>query len=113
MSSSFSFMQDVDTAFLNKSDLEANMDALAQEADFLKALYLEVRLFSRCSWMKLLSLHAQSTESGLQVSGGCFRTPRSTPTQTFVLPVTVCGAEECQGGRRLHSHDALISQPKD
>ncbi|XP_055482972.1 keratin, type II cuticular Hb4 [Psammomys obesus] len=33
--------KDVDTAFLNKSDLEANMDALAQEADFLKALYLE------------------------------------------------------------------------
>ncbi|XP_021483469.2 keratin, type II cuticular Hb4 isoform X1 [Meriones unguiculatus] len=33
--------KDVDTAFLNKSDLEANMDALAQEADFLKTLYLE------------------------------------------------------------------------
>jgi hypothetical protein len=41
-------MQDVDTAFLNKSDLEANVDALTQEIEFLKALYLEVRLiFSR------------------------------------------------------------------
>lgn len=36
-------MQDVDTAFLNKSDLEANVDTLTQEIDFLKALYLEVR----------------------------------------------------------------------
>ncbi|XP_040608721.1 keratin, type II cuticular Hb4 isoform X2 [Mesocricetus auratus] len=33
--------KDVDTAFLNKSDLEANVDALAQEVEFLKALYLE------------------------------------------------------------------------
>uniref|UniRef100_A0A8C8YWC4 Keratin 84 n=1 Tax=Prolemur simus TaxID=1328070 RepID=A0A8C8YWC4_PROSS len=33
--------KDVDTAFLNKSDLEANVDTLTQEIDFLKALYLE------------------------------------------------------------------------
>nr|XP_042120628.1 keratin, type II cuticular Hb4 isoform X2 [Peromyscus maniculatus bairdii] len=33
--------KDVDTAFLNKSDLEANVDALAQEIEFLKALYME------------------------------------------------------------------------
>ncbi|XP_075816841.1 keratin, type II cuticular Hb4 [Microtus pennsylvanicus] len=33
--------KDVDTAFLNKSNLEANADALAQELEFLKALYLE------------------------------------------------------------------------
>ncbi|XP_004872744.1 keratin, type II cuticular Hb4 [Heterocephalus glaber] len=33
--------KDVDTAFLNKSDLEANVDMLTQEIDFLKALYLE------------------------------------------------------------------------
>uniref|UniRef100_A0A8C5KAM7 Keratin 84 n=1 Tax=Jaculus jaculus TaxID=51337 RepID=A0A8C5KAM7_JACJA len=33
--------KDVDTAFLNKSDLEANVDALTQEIEFLKALYLE------------------------------------------------------------------------
>lgn len=36
-------MQDVDTAFLCKSDLEANLDALTRELDFLKALYAEVR----------------------------------------------------------------------
>lgn len=33
--------KDVDSAFLNKSDLEANVDALTQETEFLKALYLE------------------------------------------------------------------------
>ncbi|KAM5288177.1 keratin, type II cuticular Hb4 [Ctenodactylus gundi] len=33
--------KDVDTAFLNKSNLEANVDTLSQEIDFLKALYLE------------------------------------------------------------------------
>ncbi|XP_013363901.1 PREDICTED: keratin, type II cuticular Hb4 isoform X2 [Chinchilla lanigera] len=33
--------KDVDTAFLHKSDLEANVDTLTQEIDFLKALYLE------------------------------------------------------------------------
>ncbi|XP_037701577.1 keratin, type II cuticular Hb4 [Choloepus didactylus] len=33
--------KDVDTAFLNKSDLEANVDALVQEIDFLKTLYMQ------------------------------------------------------------------------
>ncbi|KAM6154249.1 keratin, type II cuticular Hb4 [Erethizon dorsatum] len=33
--------KDVDTAFLNKSDLEANVDILTQEIEFLKALYLQ------------------------------------------------------------------------
>ncbi|XP_021569236.1 keratin, type II cuticular Hb4 [Carlito syrichta] len=33
--------KDVDTAFLSKSDLEANMEALIQEIDFLKTLYME------------------------------------------------------------------------
>ncbi|XP_054446758.1 keratin, type II cuticular Hb4 isoform X2 [Pteronotus mesoamericanus] len=32
--------KDVDTAFLNKSDLETNVDTLAQEIDFLKTLYM-------------------------------------------------------------------------
>lgn len=41
-----SFMQDVDTNFLNKSDLEANVETLAQEIDFLKTLYMEVRAHS-------------------------------------------------------------------
>lgn len=36
-------MQDVDTAFLNKSDLMANVDTLAQEIEFLKTLYEAVR----------------------------------------------------------------------
>lgn len=66
-------MQDVDTAFLNKSNLEANVDALAQEVEFLKALYLEVRLvFSRHSRMRVLSLHALEAESGLWVSSAGF-----------------------------------------
>lgn len=39
-------MQDVDAAFLNKSDLEANVDALIQEIDFLKNLYMAVRAHS-------------------------------------------------------------------
>ncbi|XP_008138929.2 keratin, type II cuticular Hb4 [Eptesicus fuscus] len=33
--------KDVDTNFLNKSDLEANVETLAQEIDFLKTLYME------------------------------------------------------------------------
>ena len=36
-------MQDVDTAFLSKADLEANVDTLIQEIDFLKTLYEAVR----------------------------------------------------------------------
>ncbi|KAI5164982.1 Keratin, Type Ii Cuticular Hb4 [Manis pentadactyla] len=37
--------KDVDAAFLNKSDLEANVDALIQEIDFLKNLYMaEIQL---------------------------------------------------------------------
>ncbi|XP_072653928.1 keratin, type II cuticular Hb4 [Canis lupus baileyi] len=37
--------KDVDTAFLNKSDLEANVDTLTQEIDFLKTLYMaEIQL---------------------------------------------------------------------
>lgn len=35
-------MQDVDTVFLNKSDLETNVDTLTQEIDFLKTLYMAV-----------------------------------------------------------------------
>nr|XP_012305676.1 keratin, type II cuticular Hb4 [Aotus nancymaae] len=33
--------KDVDAAFMQKSDLEANVDALTQEIDFLKTLYME------------------------------------------------------------------------
>uniref|UniRef100_G3QJZ1 Keratin 84 n=1 Tax=Gorilla gorilla gorilla TaxID=9595 RepID=G3QJZ1_GORGO len=33
--------KDVDAAFMNKSDLEANVDTLTQEIDFLKTLYME------------------------------------------------------------------------
>ncbi|XP_032204180.1 keratin, type II cuticular Hb4 [Mustela erminea] len=37
--------KDVDTAFLNKSDLETNVDTLTQEIDFLKTLYMaEIQL---------------------------------------------------------------------
>ncbi|KAI5760738.1 KRT84 [Gulo gulo luscus] len=37
--------KDVDTAFLNKSDLETNADTLTQEIDFLKTLYMaEIQL---------------------------------------------------------------------
>lgn len=36
------WLQDVDTAFLMKADLETNVEALVQEMDFLKGLYEEV-----------------------------------------------------------------------
>lgn len=35
--------QDVDCAYLRKSDLEANAEALTEEIDFLRRLYEEVR----------------------------------------------------------------------
>lgn len=38
--------QDVDCAYIHKSDLEANSEALIQEIDFLRRLYEEVRWFS-------------------------------------------------------------------
>ena len=38
-----SLMQDVDTAFLSKADLEDNVETLIQEIDFLKTLYEAVR----------------------------------------------------------------------
>ena len=37
--------QDVDCAYVRKSDLEANSEALIQEIDFLRRLYEEVRGF--------------------------------------------------------------------
>lgn len=45
--------QDVDCAYLRKSDLEANVEALVEESSFLKRLYEEVRghlpgRWSRC-----------------------------------------------------------------
>jgi hypothetical protein len=39
--------QDVDCAYLRKSDLEANSEALTQEIDFLRRLYEEVRNVAR------------------------------------------------------------------
>lgn len=39
--------QDVDCAYLRKSDLEANAEALTQEIDFLRRLYEEVRAAAR------------------------------------------------------------------
>lgn len=38
-----SAFQDVDCAYLRKSDLEANAEALTQEIDFLRRMYEEVR----------------------------------------------------------------------
>ena len=38
--------QDVDCAYIRKSDLEANAEALTQEIDFLRRLYEEVRALS-------------------------------------------------------------------
>lgn len=42
-----SLSQDVDCAYLRKSDLEANTEALTQEIDFLRRLYEEVRAAAR------------------------------------------------------------------
>lgn len=39
--------QDVDCAYLRKSDLEANAEALTQETDFLRRMYDEVRAAAR------------------------------------------------------------------
>lgn len=41
--SSLSHCQDVDCAYLRKSDLEANVEALVEESSFLRRLYEEVR----------------------------------------------------------------------
>lgn len=40
-------LQDVDTAFLMKADLETNVEALVQEINFLKGLYEEVPAATR------------------------------------------------------------------
>lgn len=37
-------LQDVDSAYLRRSDLETNSEALTQEIDFLRRLYEEVRV---------------------------------------------------------------------
>lgn len=37
--------QDIDSAYLRKADLEANVEALREEMGFLQALYEEVRFF--------------------------------------------------------------------
>lgn len=99
-------MQDVDTAFLNKSNLEANADALAQEVEFLKALYLEVRLvFSRHSRMRLLSLHALEAESCLWVSRCWF----STSVPLLVRPV--CSLSPCLGDEEVQGLHKASPQP--
>lgn len=99
------FMQDVDTAFLNKSDLEANVDALAQEVEFLKALYLEVRLFSKPLRMRLLSMHTQRLSQAFGFPGTGFIHLVPPPLRP------VCSLSECVGVRKardytehLHSH---------
>jgi hypothetical protein len=100
MSSSLSFFtQDVDAAFLNKSDLEANVDTLIQETEFLKALYHEVRLL-RTQGYDCSAACTVGAESGLQVS----RYWLPPPLRPFVLSATVSEGKEGQGGRRLHSH---------
>lgn len=46
-----SLLQDVDTAFLVKADLETNLEALEHEIEFLKALFEEVLKATRSfSW---------------------------------------------------------------
>lgn len=40
-------LQDVDTAFLVKADLETNLEALEHEIEFLKALFEEVLTATR------------------------------------------------------------------
>lgn len=42
-------LQDVDTAFLVKADLETNLEALEHEIEFLKALFEEVFTATRSS----------------------------------------------------------------
>lgn len=44
-----SLLQDVDTAFLVKADLETNLEALEHETEFLKALFEEVLKATRSS----------------------------------------------------------------
>lgn len=45
-------LQDVDCAYLRKSDLEANVEALVEESSFLRRLYEEVGTLVTCwhSW---------------------------------------------------------------
>lgn len=44
---SVTVLQDVDTAFLVKADLETNLEALEHEIEFLKALFEEVLTATR------------------------------------------------------------------
>ena len=44
--------QDVDCAYLRKSDLEANVEALVEESNFLKRLYDEVRGPCQPAWKR-------------------------------------------------------------
>lgn len=45
--------QDVDCAYLRKSDLEANVEALVEESSFLKRLYEEVEtLILVLAWLE-------------------------------------------------------------
>lgn len=40
------FFQDVDAAYMNKVELEARVDALQDEINFLRAVYEAVRVYS-------------------------------------------------------------------
>lgn len=54
-------LQDVDTAFLVKADLETNVEALEHEINFLKALFEEVNLLSA---RRLIRASSRGAEAG-------------------------------------------------
>ena len=55
--------QDVDCAYLQKSDLEANVEALVEECSFLKRLYDEVR--------RALPTSQEGGREGVRTGGRC------------------------------------------
>lgn len=55
--------QDVDCAYLRKSDLEANVEALVEESSFLKRLYDEVR--------RPLPTSQEAGREGVRTGGRC------------------------------------------
>ena len=82
------WLQEVDTAFLIKADLETNAEALVQEIDFLKGLYEEVPAAppptdaqSGAGWVGTVG-RERSCQRVLSRAGGPKGEPRKKSAQT-------------------------------
>lgn len=84
--SGFSLFQDVDVAFMNKVELQAKVDSLTDEINFLRTLYDMVSL--QFAAKRLVTSNLTSTTLGGRSSGSMPSKPATG------LPAQLCSIQE-------------------